>query len=103
MANLTSVPDSMLGAMFSGRFHLEADEADGSFFIDRDGGLFKYVLNFLRDPVNFDPPIDPESCRDLLKEAKYFGLQGLIDLLEDTCYNFKKMSTMVRFTSTDSL
>ena len=34
-------PDSMLCAMFSGRFELKANERDGAYFIDRDGKLFR--------------------------------------------------------------
>ena len=49
---LTSVPDTYLSAMFSGRFAL-APDADSSYFIDRDGKHFGHVLNFLRDPVSF--------------------------------------------------
>lgn len=103
LATLTSVPDSMLGAMFSGRFHLEADESDGSFFVDRDGQLFKYILNFLRDPVSFDAPLDKETTRDLLKEAKYFGLENLVELLQDDCYHFKKDAIHLSFVSADVL
>ena len=34
-------PDSMLSAMFSGRHELKPDQEDGSYFIDRDGKLFR--------------------------------------------------------------
>ena len=40
LLTLTKDPDSMLAAMFSGRFEENVDE-DGSFFIDRDGDLFR--------------------------------------------------------------
>ena len=36
-------PDSMLCAMFSGRFESKANEVNGAYFIDRDGKLFRYV------------------------------------------------------------
>ena len=37
----------MLHAMFSGRFDTKPNE-DGSYFIDRDGTHFRYILNYLR-------------------------------------------------------
>ena len=37
-------PESMLCAMFSGRFELKADEEDGAYFIDRDAELFRYGI-----------------------------------------------------------
>jgi hypothetical protein len=40
--------DSMLSRMFSGRHELKR-RPDGRIFIDRDGELFKFVLQFLRD------------------------------------------------------
>ena len=44
---LTKDPNSMLAAMFSGKFEMKPSE-DGSFFIDRDGTHFRFILNFLR-------------------------------------------------------
>ena len=40
-------PDSMLCAMFSGRFELTANEVNGAYFIDRDGKLFRYVYKII--------------------------------------------------------
>ena len=40
LLTLTKERDSMLASMFSGRFEENLDE-DGSFFIDRDGDLFR--------------------------------------------------------------
>ena len=34
-------PDSMLCAMFSGRYELKPDQEDGAYFIDRDAELFR--------------------------------------------------------------
>ena len=44
---LRSDPDSMLCAMFSGRVGVLKDK-DSRYFIDRDGNLFRHILNFLR-------------------------------------------------------
>ena len=40
LSTLKSFPDSMLGAMFSGRHPLEPGD-DGTYFIDRDGTNFR--------------------------------------------------------------
>ena len=40
-------PGSILHAMFSGRFDTKPDK-DGTYFIDRDGTHFRYILNYLR-------------------------------------------------------
>ena len=48
LSTVTSQPESMLGAMFSGRHTLTT--ADDYHFIDRDGHHFRHILNFLRDP-----------------------------------------------------
>ena len=63
-------PNSMLAAMFSGKFATKPSE-DGSFFIDRDGTHFRFILNYLRD----GELILPEGAtffRELRKEAEFY-------------------------------
>ena len=44
---LTKDPNSMLAALFSGKFEMKPSEED-TFFIDRDGTHFRFILNYLR-------------------------------------------------------
>eukprot|EP01113_Clastostelium_recurvatum_P004909 TRINITY_DN1217_c0_g1_i1.p1 TRINITY_DN1217_c0_g1~~TRINITY_DN1217_c0_g1_i1.p1 ORF type:complete len:397 (+),score=101.16 TRINITY_DN1217_c0_g1_i1:152-1192(+) len=80
ITTLTSSPDSMLAAMFSGRFMLEKTD-EGCVFIDRDGQLFQYVLTWLRN--GWLPPLAcPKEHELLFQEARFYQLQGLIEFLE---------------------
>ena len=75
---LTSDPDSLLAKMFSG-IHPIKQEQDGSYFIDRDGTHFRFVLNFLREG-NLGPvePTNKNTLLELLTEAEYYNISGLI-------------------------
>lgn len=74
ITTLTSHPNSMLAAMFSGRFSLEKDE-DGCFFIDRDGRLFGIILSWLRTGVlSYTEHADLIALKE---EAKYFQLEEM--------------------------
>lgn len=53
------------------------DPIDGSYFIDRDGTHFRFILNFLRDPYDAGLPLDWETRRELVREARYYGLKEL--------------------------
>uniref|UniRef100_A0A8C8STP0 Potassium channel tetramerization domain containing 8 n=1 Tax=Pelusios castaneus TaxID=367368 RepID=A0A8C8STP0_9SAUR len=85
-STLLSVPDSTLASMFSPcrGSHAAARElprdSRARFFIDRDGFLFRYVLDYLRDKQLALPEHFPEKER-LLREAEYFQLGELVKLL----------------------
>lgn len=87
LSTLTREDNSMLSAMFSGRHELKV-EKDGSYFIDRDGVHFRYILNYLRDGGIKDGtlPMNENLWRELLTEAEYFQINGLVDYLSALLY-----------------
>ena len=70
---------SMLHAMFSGRFDTKPAE-DGTYFIDRDGTHFRYILNYLRTGRLLVPE-DQLVQKELLEEAEFYQIRGIIDEL----------------------
>ena len=76
---LTKDPNSMLAAMFSGKFEMKPSE-DGSFFIDRDGTHFRFILNFLRTG-KLTLPGGATFTKELEEEAEFYQIQGLTDAL----------------------
>ena len=76
---------SMLNAMFSGRFDTKPAE-DGSYFIDRDGTHFRYILNYLRTGKLILPE-DKVLKKEVLEEARFYQIQGVIDKLEPKPYS----------------
>ena len=76
---LTKDPNSMLAAMFSGRFEMKRFE-DGSFFIDRDRTHFRFILNYLRSG-KLTLPEGATFLKELEEEAEFYQIQGIIDEL----------------------
>ena len=62
---------TMLGAMFSGKHFVERGE-DGSYFIDRDGSAFRYILNYFRNPTDFEFHGSEYERRQALDDANYY-------------------------------
>lgn len=77
LSTLTKDKNSIFPKMFSGKFGLLKDKND-RYIIDRDGSLFKHILNYLRDnTIRSISELDNSSIIQLLQESSYFGLAEL--------------------------
>lgn len=79
LETLNSQPDSQLNAIFTGREPIQKD-AKNRYFIDRDGVLFRYVLDFLRDGNIILPECFRERER-LMKEAEKLRLHCMVEAI----------------------
>ena len=73
---------SYFQSLFSQQWQLEKHPEDDSIFIDRDGTLFRYILQYFRTGL---VPIDLNDAllrRDLTNEAKFYKIDSLVQLLE---------------------
>jgi hypothetical protein len=78
LQTLTSVPDTYFASLFSGRFALTPN-AEGAYFIDRDGSHFRHVLNYMREPVEEGYTLSSalEAHKEkLIEELELYGLLG---------------------------
>lgn len=76
---LTSDKSSRLAEFFGD--DNQSKDAEGRIFIDRDGILFRYILDYLRDDeIQF--PDGFREKRRLIKEAEYFKLGSLIESMQ---------------------
>ena len=90
-ATLTRFPDSMLGAMFSGRYTLTQDR-NGAYCIDRDGTHFREILNFLRGSATSNQwliaqRLSRTALEELKVEADFYGIKELMfypDVIKST-------------------
>jgi hypothetical protein len=82
---ITYDSNSMLANMFSGRHKLIVD-SDGYYFIDRDGEIFKYIIKYLRDKTLDIGGFSDSLINDIMKEADYFNLEGLVEICSKKKY-----------------
>ncbi|XP_014879464.1 BTB/POZ domain-containing adapter for CUL3-mediated RhoA degradation protein 2 isoform X2 [Poecilia latipinna] len=74
--------NSLLGAMFGGKTEVFTDK-EGWVLIDRSGKHFNSILNYLRDGT-VTLPKGRQAVQELLVEAKYYLIQGLVELCQNT-------------------
>ncbi|CAG8592892.1 2582_t:CDS:2, partial [Paraglomus occultum] len=81
ISTLTAYPDTLLGVMFSPRNREMLKIKNGEVFIDRDGYLFWYILQFYRTGViptiptfNGTASLIAFSQEDLAREIDYYQL-----------------------------
>ncbi|KAF6097785.1 TNF alpha induced protein 1 [Phyllostomus discolor] len=72
--------DTMLKAMFSGRMEVLTDK-EGWILIDRCGKHFGTILNYLRDDTIILPQ-SRQEIKELMAEAKYYLIQGLVNMCQ---------------------
>ena len=75
---LTSIPDTPLEAMFSGRHLLE--EKDGLMLVDRDPEAFKFLIDYLK--IRKIPPNEQEKGSLMMNELNFWGLRLLMNELD---------------------
>ncbi len=82
-STLMKEPDSMLARMFfRSESHVwdSAVDSNGAFLVDRSPAYFEPILNYLRHgELVIDKGINSQG---VLEEAKFFGVESLIELLE---------------------
>ena len=81
LETLLKYSNSMLGLMFSGRIPSNRDK-EGCYFIDADGDMFVYILNFLRRNQLCLPEAFQEYDR-LLSEAEFFQIDVLVETIRE--------------------
>jgi len=82
LETLTRFPESRLARMFTGSIPIVLDTLKQHYFIDRDGEMFRYVLNYLRTK-RLVVPTEFEEFEQLYEEARYYELVGLLKDLEE--------------------
>ncbi|KAL0280056.1 UNVERIFIED_CONTAM: hypothetical protein PYX00_001465 [Menopon gallinae] len=81
LETLTKYPESRLAKLFNGSIPIVLDSLKQHYFIDRDGGMFRHILNFMRN----SRLLIPENFKDLdllIEEARYFDIAPMCRQLE---------------------
>ncbi|CAL8102221.1 unnamed protein product [Orchesella dallaii] len=81
LETLTKYAESRLAKLFNGSIPIVLDSLKQHYFIDRDGKMFRHILNFVRNNKLL-LPADFTDIDLLLEEARFFEIQGMYKQLE---------------------
>ncbi|XP_003726136.1 BTB/POZ domain-containing protein kctd15-like [Strongylocentrotus purpuratus] len=81
LETLTKFPESRLSKLFTGHIPIILDSLKQHYFIDRDGHLFRYILNYMRT-ARLLLPGDFTEMEALYEEARYYNLTPMMEALE---------------------
>lgn len=73
MSDCCRNPDSKLAKLFNGSIPIVLDSLKQHYFIDRDGKMFRHILNFMRNS-KLSLPDNFTDVDLLLEEARYFEI-----------------------------
>lgn len=89
-STLTSIPNTIFEGMFSGKFLVKPEE-DGTYFLDRDGTHYRYIINYLRDRDHELLPSDHVTLQELIPEASFLGLLDLTQHLKNQLASLQQL------------
>lgn len=81
LETLTKHPDSRLARMFNGSIPIVLDSLKQHYFIDRDGKMFRHILNFMRTN-NLSLPEDFNELDLLYEEARFYDIPAMVRQIE---------------------
>ncbi|XP_044521985.1 potassium channel regulatory protein [Gracilinanus agilis] len=100
LSTIRQFPRSRLARMLDGRDQ-EFKPVNGQIFVDRDGSLFSYILDFLRTQL-LSLPTDFSDYPRLRREASFYELDSLVELLDQELLKPKPEILEVRFMCQDT-
>jgi len=93
LQTLTKEEPSFFSAMFSGRFKLEKDEEDGSYFIDRNPLYFEVILDYLRTGVINFKKYNSEELAELKMEIEFYQILSLLNIFSQSITQFDPLKS----------
>lgn len=98
---------NFLEGLVNGILDSKHDNEHNAIFIDRNPKYFHYLLDYLRmadSDEEFELPRNEAELKNLYKEAEYFNLQGIIDLINSfppsfilTPMEFDRLNDLIGF------